>query len=161
MQRDPAGVPPHHLDDQRPVVRLGRRVQPVDRLHRDVDRRVEAERVVGAERSLSIVFGTPTTLTPMLVQLRGHPEGVLAADRDQGVDPEVCRLRLIFSTPPSIANGLVRELPRIVPPRGRRPRTAGTSERLGQRLERAAPAVAEADELVADSPGRPCGRSPG
>jgi len=32
VQRDPASVAAHHLDDQRPVVRLGGGVQPVDRL---------------------------------------------------------------------------------------------------------------------------------
>ena len=47
MQRDPAGVPAHHLDDEHPVVRLGRRVQPVDRVDRDLHGGVEAERVVG------------------------------------------------------------------------------------------------------------------
>ncbi len=47
VQRDPAGVAAHHLDDQRPVMALGRGVQPVDGLHRDVHRGVEAERVVG------------------------------------------------------------------------------------------------------------------
>ena len=47
VQRDPAGVPAHHLDDERAVVRLGGGVQAVDRLGRDVDRGVEAEGVVG------------------------------------------------------------------------------------------------------------------
>ena len=45
--RDPARVPAHHLDDHHAVVRLRGRVQPVDRLGADRDRRVEAERVVG------------------------------------------------------------------------------------------------------------------
>ena len=36
------------LADEDPVVRLGGGVQPVDRLHRDVDRGVEAEGEVGA-----------------------------------------------------------------------------------------------------------------
>ena len=48
MQGDPAGVAAHHLDDDDAVVRLGGRVQPVDRLGGDRDRRVEAEGVVGA-----------------------------------------------------------------------------------------------------------------
>ena len=53
------------------------------------------------------------------------------------------------STPPSTLNGLVRDEPRMVPPRGRMPRTAATSSGHRQALERALPAVAEADELVA------------
>ena len=32
VHRDPAGVPTHHLDDQRAVMRLGGGVQPVDGL---------------------------------------------------------------------------------------------------------------------------------
>ena len=53
------------------------------------------------------------------------------------------------SMPPSILNGLVREVPRMVPPRGRMPRTVGTSRGIVIALERPLPAVAEADELVA------------
>ena len=47
VQRDPARVPAHHLDHQRAVVAVAGGVQPVDRLHRDADRGVEAEGVVG------------------------------------------------------------------------------------------------------------------
>ena len=42
------------------------------------------------ERSLSIVFGTPTTVRSELgVQPARHAQGVLAADRDQRVEAEV------------------------------------------------------------------------
>ena len=47
-----------------------------------------------ADRSLSIVLGTPTTFTPSPRQLVGHAERVLAADGDQGVDAEVGQRRL-------------------------------------------------------------------
>ena len=47
-----------------------------------------------AFESLSIVFGTPTTLIPSDGQLVGDPERVLAADRDQTVDP-LCREALL------------------------------------------------------------------
>ena len=47
VQRDPAGVPAHHLDDERAVVAVAGGVQPVDRLHRHADGGVEAEGVVG------------------------------------------------------------------------------------------------------------------
>ncbi len=39
-----------------------------------------------ADRSLSIVLGTPTTGTPSTGQLVGHAERVLATDGDQGID---------------------------------------------------------------------------
>ena len=45
---DPAGVAAHHLDDDHAVVRLGRRVQAVDRVGGDLHRGLEAEREVGA-----------------------------------------------------------------------------------------------------------------
>ena len=44
-----------------------------------------------AVRSLSMVLGTPTTLTPVLVQLVRGPERVLAADGDDGPDAECLR----------------------------------------------------------------------
>ncbi len=74
------------------------------------------------DRSLSMVFGTPTTFTPEVGELGRHAEGVLAADRDQRVHALGARLSLIRSTPPSILNGFVRLEPRMVPPRGRMPR---------------------------------------
>ena len=42
-----------------------------------------------ADRSLSIVLGTPTTVTPPSRQLVGHAHRVLAADGDEGVEPLV------------------------------------------------------------------------
>ena len=44
VERDPARVAAHHLDDHDAVVRLGGRVQPIDRLGRERHRRVEPER---------------------------------------------------------------------------------------------------------------------
>ena len=61
---DPAAVAAHHLDDHHPVVALGGRVQPVDRLGGDLHCGVEAERHVRADESLSIVLGTPTIGRP-------------------------------------------------------------------------------------------------
>ena len=45
---DPAGVAAHHLDDDHAVVRLGGRVQAVDRVGGDLHGGLEAEREVGA-----------------------------------------------------------------------------------------------------------------
>ena len=50
VEGDPARVPAHHLHDQDPVVALGGRVQPVDRVGRDLHGGVEAERHVRAVR---------------------------------------------------------------------------------------------------------------
>ena len=88
VEGDPAGVAAHHLDDQHPVVAVGGRVQAVDRLHRDVDRGVEAEGVVGgAEVVVDRLRHADDRQAVLGVQARGRAEGVLAADRDQAVDP--------------------------------------------------------------------------
>ena len=94
VQRDPAGVAAHDLDDEGAVVRLGGRVQPVDRLHGDVDRGVEAERVVGGVEVVVDGLGYADDVHAVLVQLGGDAEGVLAADRDERVDAEVLEVRL-------------------------------------------------------------------
>ena len=49
VQRDPARVAAHHLDDHDALVRFGGRVQPIDRVGREGDRRVEAETVRRAD----------------------------------------------------------------------------------------------------------------
>ena len=49
VERDPAGVAAHHLDDHDAVVRLGGGVQPIDGVGREVDGGVEAETVGGAD----------------------------------------------------------------------------------------------------------------
>ena len=46
-QRDPAGVASHDLDDHDALVALRGRVEPLERLDDDLDRGLEADRVVG------------------------------------------------------------------------------------------------------------------
>ena len=115
-----------------------------------------------APRSLSIVFGTPTTLHAVLVvQAGGGAEGVLAADRDQPVDPGRGEVLDDPRRPAVLGEG--------VGPRGAEDRAAagqdaahlGHAERAAVALQRAAPAVAVADELVPVGVRPPCGRSPG
>ena len=87
VEGDPAGVTAHHLDDQDPVVAVGRRVEAVDRLHRDVDRGVEAEGVVGrAEVVVDRLRDADDRDALLGVKSRGGPQGVLPADRDQALD---------------------------------------------------------------------------
>ena len=152
VQRDPAGVPAHHLDDQHPVVRLGGRVQPVDRLHRDVDRGVEAEGEVGAGEVVVDRLRDADDVDAEVGELGGDAEGVLAADRDQRVDPVG---REVVLDPLDAAVDLER-----VGARGLQDRAAARqdaadlvdAERGGQVLQRPAPAVEEADELEAVLP---------
>ena len=148
MQRDPAGVPAHHLDDEHAAVRLRGGVQAVDRFHGDVDRGVEAERVVGGVEVVVDGLGHADDLHAVLVQGGRDAERVLAADGDQGLDRKLRRFSSMRSTPPSTFSGLVRDEPRIVPPRGRMPRTDSARRARAVALERPAPAVTEADEVV-------------
>ena len=74
------------------------------------------------DRSLSIVLGTPTTLTPRSASLVATPSVSSPPIATSASTPSAARFSWIRSTPPSILNGLVRLEPRMVPPRGRMPR---------------------------------------
>ena len=119
---DPAHVPAHHLQHHDAVVGLGGRVQPVDRLRRDRDRRVEPERVVGCgqvvvDRLRDADDGE--VVLPVAGALRRR--ACLRRRRRPGRRTPRSRSRSTASTPPSILYGFVLVVPRIVPPRGRRP----------------------------------------
>ena len=149
VQRDPAGVPAHHLDDEHPVVRLGGGVQPVDRLARDVDRGVEAEGEVGAGEVVVDRLGYADHVDAEVGELGRDAEGVLAADRDQRVHAVAGEVVL---DPLDAALDLER-----VGPAGAEDGAAARqdaahlrhAELHGQALERALPAVAVADEVEA------------
>ncbi len=161
VQRDPAGVPPHDLDDQRAVVALRRGVQPVDGLHRDVHRGVEAERVVGGAQVVVDGLGHPDHLDPGLVQPRRGAQGVLAADRDQRVDAERGQVVLDPLHPGPAARA--RAVGQRVGPRRAEDRPAPRQDsayRLhvegdGVPFQRPAPAVPEPHEFVAELRGAP------
>ena len=153
VQRDPARVPAHHLDDQGPVVALRGGVQPVDRLHRDVDRGVEAEREIGGTKIVIDGLRHPDHLDALLEQLGGDTEGVLAADRDQRVHAEAGHVvgDPLHAGPP-VDVGLERIRPRRAQNRaaaGQDPADRLHVEGDGVALERTAPPVAEADEFIA------------
>jgi hypothetical protein len=123
--RDPAGVAAHHLDHHHAVVRLGGRVQPVDRLGTDRDRSVEAEGVVRRREVVvdrlrdadhgQLVLGVETAATPRV----SSPPITTSAS-----SPASAKLRRTSSTPPSTLYGFVRDVPITVPPRGSSPETS-------------------------------------
>jgi hypothetical protein len=79
-----------------------------------------------ADRSLSIVFGTPTMATPSPASLLATPSvssPPMATSASMARSAKVCFTR---STPPSTLYGLVREDPRMVPPLGSVPRSRST-----------------------------------
>src|SRR6476469_1135331 len=145
VQRDPAGVAAHDLDDQGAVVRLGGGAQPVDGLGRDVHRGVEAEGVVGGAEVVVDGLRHTDHADAVVGQPLRDAEGVLAADRDQGVDLE---LGEDLPDPLDAAVDLVRVGPRRAEDRA----AAGQDvldlvepDRLDEALDRALPAVAETD----------------
>ena len=96
-----------------------------------------------------MVFGTPTTCTPVLVQLGRDAERVLAPDGHQGVDTEVAQVLLDAVDATLDLDGVG----------ARRPEDGAAAredaphhldvECEAVALERTLPAVAESDELVA------------
>src|SRR5919206_3013446 len=87
--RNPASVSAHHFDDHHAGVRLGGRVQTVDRLHDSVDGRVEAE---GEVRAVQVVVNrlrnadeVEAVLVPHVA--RGAQSPFAAAD-DERVHPD-------------------------------------------------------------------------
>ena len=88
---DPAGVAAHQLDDEDAVVRVGGRVQPLDRCGRDVDRGVEAERDVGAGEVVVDRLRNTDDRDAVLVQLEREPHGTVAADRHERVQAEAVK----------------------------------------------------------------------
>ena len=150
VERDPADVPAHHLDDHDAVVRLGRRVQAVDRLGRDRDGGVEAERVVGAvEVVVDRLRDADDGEVVLLVELRGDAERVLAADRDERVEPFALEGREhLLDT----ALDLVRVRPRRAedrPAARQDPGDLAPAERLDDPVDEPAPPFAHRRDLPA------------
>jgi hypothetical protein len=48
MERDPAGIAPHHLDDDDAAVRFRGGVEAIDRVGGEAHRRIESEAACGA-----------------------------------------------------------------------------------------------------------------
>ena len=150
MQRDPAGVPPHHLDHQNPVMAFRRRVQAVDRLGRYLQRGVEAEGDIGGAEVVVDRLGHADHVHAVPVELVGDAERVLATDRDQGVELE-CRERLAHTVHTAVALVRIRTRAAKDRPAARQDPARRLDVEIHVRaLEHAAPSVAKADELIAE-----------
>jgi hypothetical protein len=86
VRRDPPRVPAHDLEDDHAVVRLGGRVEPVDRVGADLHRGVEPEREVGRVEVVVDRLRDPDDAEPVLGELARDPEGVLPTDRDERIE---------------------------------------------------------------------------
>jgi hypothetical protein len=152
---DPAGVAPHHLDHDHAVVRFRRGVQAVDRVGRDLDSGVEAERDVGSGEVVVDRLRNADHAHTVRAQASGDAERVLAADRDQGVDAEPVERRPHRGRAIGVAGVGVRA-------RGAEDRAAAGEDALrglereldGVAFEHARPSVPETNQLevvVADA----------
>ena len=116
VQGDPADVAAHDLGDHAAVVGVAGGAQPVHRLGGDLHGGVEAERVVGGGEVVVDGLGHADDLDAGVGEALGGRQGALAADRDDGVDARAGPCGLDALGPPPFSNGLVRDVPRIVPP---------------------------------------------
>jgi hypothetical protein len=89
VERDPAGVAPHHLQDHHPVVALGRRVQPVDGIGGHGHRRVKAEGVVGGGEVVVDGFRDGHHGDAHVAEALGDAQRAVAADGDDAFDPQL------------------------------------------------------------------------
>ncbi|GDY42122.1 hypothetical protein SANT12839_030040 [Streptomyces antimycoticus] len=150
VQGDPPGMTAHHLDDEHAHMRFGGGVEPVDGLGGDVDGGVEAEGVVGGGQVVVDGLGDADAADPVVVgEPGGDAEGVLAADRDQRVD---LLLDQGLLDPPDavlalegVGAGGAEDGAAARQDAAHRADVEGN----GVVLERASPAVPEADEVIA------------
>ena len=121
---DPARVAAHHLHDHHPVVALGRGVQPVDGVGGDLHRGVEPEGEVGGRRGrCRSSSARPPRRRP--ARRRAGPRPRACPRRRWRSARRCARARACRSTratPSSVLYGLVRDVPRMVPPRWMSPR---------------------------------------
>ncbi len=148
--RDPSGVAAHHLDDHHAVVRLGGRVQPVNRLRTDEDCGVEAEGVVRPRKVVvDRLRHADDVKIVLFIQPGRHAERVLAADRDEGVEAVLLeRAKDGFDT----AVELVRIRPRRADDRAAARKDPGHlawPQVLQLVFDEPAPAFADADHVPA------------
>ena len=148
QKRDPAGVAAHHFAHHDAVMGLGGGVEPVDGLGRDRKRRVEPERVVGGGEVVVDRFGDAHDRRIVLsVQAGGHAEGVLAADHDQGIQSgQGCERGLEAALD---LEGVGARGAQDGAAAGQDAADVPGAERPGGAVDQAAPAVQDADHLIA------------
>ena len=149
VHRDPTGVAAHHLADEDAVVRLGRRVQTVDRVGRDLHGGVKTERDLSGRQVVVDRLRDSDDVHAVLREPVRDAEGVVAPDGDESVD--VVLLQRLFDGLDA-AFDLVRVGPRRTQDGAAPGQDAATElhvERTGEVLGQALPAVTESDEAVA------------
>ncbi len=101
------------------------------------------------DRSLSMVLGTPTTGSPRWCSRSAAPRVSSPPMATTASSPSAGAVARTRSAPSSVAKGLVRDVPRMVPPLGQNGPAPVGVERDGVAFDETPPAVDDADELVA------------
>ena len=150
-QRQVAAVAPHHLDQEGALVRGGRHLQPVDRLQRDVERGVDADRDLGAGEIVVDRRRDADHREAHLGQRQRAGLRAVAADHHQAVDAAGAEAGEGAARGPSSSrNSGQRALPRMVPPAG------GCRPRRGRRGRRSCPRSAPRSRRGRRRPPSPC-----
>ncbi len=100
VQGDKAGIAPHHLYHHDPVMGLGRRVQTVDRLGGDADRRIETEGDDGAPHVVVDGLGHADHRHAFFGEAVGDLQATVAADGHQRIEAQ----------PAEVVHHLVRQI---------------------------------------------------
>ena len=143
----------HHLADDDPVVTVGGRVETVDRLGRDAERRVEAECRVGHRHVVVDRLREGDDVEPLLRQVVGVLLRPAAPEADQDVEvvPPVGFDDHVRHVEDLAAHGhgirLVAARPEDRPPLRQDPRESRLVEHHGPVLHQAAEPFPEADHL--------------
>ena len=149
VHRDPTGVAAHHLADENAVVRLGRRVQTVDGVGRDLHGGVKTERDLSGRQVVVDRLRDSDDLHALLREPVRDAEGVVAPDGDESVDVVLLQR---LSDGLDAAFDLVRVGARRTQNGSALGQDAATEldvERAGEVLGQALPTVTESDEAVA------------
>lgn len=96
-KRDPTRVASHDFDDHDPLVGLRGRVESVDGTRRRLDRRVEADRLLGAADIAVDRFWNGNAPNPELGQMFGDVHRTVAAREDERIDAQVTQANLQLS----------------------------------------------------------------
>ena len=117
MHGDPADVATHHLAHDHPVMGLGRGLEPVDGLGGDLHGGVEPEGHLGPREIVVDGLGYPHHReAPSVPRRSATPRVSLPPMATTASSSSALMVATTRSGPSSVANGLVRDEPRMVPP---------------------------------------------
>jgi hypothetical protein len=148
VERDPAGVPTHDLADQNPVMRLRGGVESINSFRRNRHRGVEAEGEVRCAEIVINGLGDTYRGKPGVGQSRCHPEGVFTTDGNKGIHAKRPHVVLDGVDTAVDFDGVSARRTQDGAAARENPAHLRDAEFHGEPLQRALPAIAEANKLV-------------